>query len=209
MIMPKMGIQRKLLPAQSMADALFSATQQRVLGLLFGQPDRSFYANELIGLAGGGSGAIQRELARLESSGLLMTKRLGSQKHFQANPNSPIFEELTGIARKTVGLAIPLRDALRPLAARIRAAFVFGSVAKKRDTARSDIDLLIISDKVAYADVFKVLEPLGHGLGRSVNPTLFSSAELAKRIKDGNAFVQRVLQHPKVWIIGDERDLPA
>lgn len=208
-MMPKMGISRKSQPAQSMADALFSATQQRVLGLLFGQPDRSFYASELIELAGGGSGAIQRELARLESSGLLITKRLGSQKHFQANPDSPIFGELTGIARKTVGLAIPLREVLRPLASRIRAAFVFGSVAKRRDTARSDIDLMVISDKLAYADVYKVLEPLAEELGRSINPTLFSRMELARRLKDGSAFAQRVLQQPKVWIIGNERDLAA
>lgn len=57
-------------PARSsLADALFSTTQQRVLGLIFGQPGRSFYANELMALTGGGSGAVQRELARLAHSG--------------------------------------------------------------------------------------------------------------------------------------------
>ena len=159
--MPKMGMKAKEPPPPpyvSLADALFSGTQQRVLGLLFGQPERSFYATELIGLTGGGSGAVQRELARLEQSGLVTIKALGNQKYYQANPASPIFTELTGIAQKTVGLAEPLRQALLPLTRKISAAFVYGSVAKKQDTASSDIDLMVISDKLVYADLSAALE---------------------------------------------------
>src|SRR3546814_20387398 len=70
----------------SFRSALFSGTKQRVLGILYGQPDRSFYANELIGLAVSGSGAVQRELATLASSGLVTVKSVGNQKHYQANP---------------------------------------------------------------------------------------------------------------------------
>ena len=194
---------------RGLADALFSTTQQRVLGLIFGQPDRSFYATELIGLAGGGSGAIQRELARLEESGLVAVKRLGTQKHYQANQDSPLYAELVGIARKTVGLAEPLRRALEPLASRITAAFVYGSVAKKQDTARSDIDLMVVSDKLGYAEVFGALEAAGGQLGRAVNPTVYSRKELARRVKDDNAFVKRVLEQPKVWVIGSEDVLAA
>jgi predicted nucleotidyltransferase len=193
----------------SLADALFSTTQQRVLGLLFGQPERSFYATELIGLAGAGSGAVQRELARLEQSGLVTVRRLGTQKHYQANPESPLFRELASIARKTVGLAEPLRQALAPLASRVIAAFVYGSVAKRRDTAASDIDLMVVSDRLTYADVFGALEPLTAKLGRTINPTVYSSRELARRRKEENAFVTRVLAQPKVWIIGTEDDLSA
>ena len=91
----------------SLADALFSGTQQRVLGLLFGQPERSFYATELINLAGVGSGAVQRDLASLSQSGLVTVKPVGNQKHYQANPASPIYDELCGMVRKTVGLAEP------------------------------------------------------------------------------------------------------
>lgn len=207
-----MGI-KKQTPGRSrgegLADALFSTTQQRVLGLLFGQPERSFYATELIGLSGGGSGGVQRELARLETSGLATVSRLGTQKHYQANPESPLFEELVGIARKTVGLAAPLREALVPLAPRIVAAFVYGSVAKRRDTSRSDIDLMVVSDKLTYADVFGALESAGARLGRTVNPTVYSRKELARRVKAGNAFIKRVLELPKVWVFGSERDLGA
>lgn len=193
----------------SMASALFSTTQQRVLGLLFGQPERSFYATEIIGLAGSGSGAVQRELARLEQSGLVTVHRLGSQKHYQANPDSPLFGELCGIARKTVGLAEPLREALTPFASMIVAAFVYGSVAKRQDTATSDIDLMIISDSLTYADLYESLEPLATKFGRPVNPTVYSRKEFAKRVRKGNAFMTRVLAQPKLWLIGKEDDLAA
>jgi predicted nucleotidyltransferase len=210
--MPEMGKQtaraRRRRQA-GLADALFSTTQQRVLGLLFGQPERSFYTAELISLAGAGSGAVQRELARLEQSGLVTARRLGNQKHYQANPDSPLFAELSGIARKTVGLAEPLRDALRTFAPRIDAAFVFGSVAKRKDTAASDIDLMIVSDRLTYADAFEALEAVGSRLGRTVNPTVYSRREFGKRRKDGNAFLTRVLAQPKLWILGSEDDLPA
>lgn len=212
--MPNMGMKEKpavygVREGTSLADALFSTVQQRVLAYLFGQPERSFFATELIRLAGGGSGAVQRELARLEDSGLVTVSRVGTQKHYQANPKSPIFSELCAIAQKTVGLAEPLREALRPLAKRISAAFVYGSVAKKRDTAASDIDLMVISGKVTYADLFTALEEVSARLGRQVNATVYSSQELAKRVKQDNAFVTRVLAQPKIWIVGEESNLAA
>ncbi len=206
--MPKMGTKSKTPAKQtSLADALFSGTQQRVLGLVFGQPERSFYATELIGLTGAGSGAVQRELARLAQSGLVTVHPVGNQKHYRANPDSPIFAELCGIAQKTVGLAEPLREALAPLAKKIKAAFVYGSVAKRQDTAASDIDLMLISDKLTYADVFAVLEEVGARLGRPVNPTLYARKELAKHLAEKSSFVTRVLAQPKLWLIGSEHDL--
>lgn len=205
--MPNMGTIQKTPLVTSLADALFSGTQQRVLGLVFGQPQRSFYATELIGLTGAGSGAVQRELARLAQSGLVTVRPLGNQKHYQANPDSPIFAELCGIARKTVGLAEPLREALAPLAAKIRSAFVYGSVAKRQDTAASDIDLMLVSDKLSYADIFAALEAASGHLGRTVNPTILTTQELVGRIKQDNAFVTRVLAQPKLWLIGGEDGL--
>jgi predicted nucleotidyltransferase len=205
-IMPNMG---RSSPARSssLAAALFSATQQRVLGLLFGQPHRSFYASELIALAGSGSGAVQRELARLAQSGLLTVRTVGNQKHYQANPASPIYAELCGIATKTVGLAEPLRQALGSLASQIGAAFVYGSIAKREDTASSDIDLMLVSDTLSYGDTFSALEAANAQLGRPVNPTILSRAEFRKRVKADDAFLTRVLAQPKIWLIGSEDEL--
>lgn len=193
----------------SLADAIFTRTQQRVLGVLFGKPERSFYASELIRLAGSGSGAAQRELARLENGGLVTVRRVGHQKHYQANSDSPLFSELRAIIEKTVGLAEPLRNALAPIASGIRAAFVYGSVAKERDRSQSDIDLMVVSDSLTYGEVFGALERVTRSLGRQVNPTVYTSTEFSKRVRAKNAFVTRVLGQPKVWVIGSEHDVAA
>lgn len=208
MIMPTMGMTSASKPATArsanLADALFTGTQQRVLAWLFGQPERSFYATELIGLAGAGSGAVQRELARLAQSGLVTVRTVGNQKHYQANPEAPIYAELCGIVQKTVGLAGPLREALAPLAARIRAAFVYGSIAKREDTATSDIDLMLISDDLAYSELYAHLDAVSQRLGRTVNPTIYTPHELAERVTRHESFTTRVLAQPKVWLIGGD-----
>lgn len=204
-VMPNMGTKA----SGSLASALFSTTQQRVLGLLFGQADRSFYATELINLTGGGSGAVQRELAKLEAAGLVSATRQGQQKHYRANPDSPLFEELCSIARKTVGLAEPLREALAPVASQVKAAFVYGSVAKRSDTATSDIDLMIVSDTLSHQEIYAALTATSARLGREVNPTIFTRADLEMQLNQGNSFATRVMKQPKLWILGGEADLPA
>ena len=208
---PKMGTKKREPPLGSaVADALFTKVQQRVLAALFGNHARSFYANELIALACSGSGAVQRELAQLEAAELVTVKRVGNQKHYQANASAPIYEELRGLVLKTSGLVDVLRAALAPFkAAQIDQAFVYGSVAKGKDTAKSDIDLMVISEKIAYADLFTALEPATNRLQRTVNPTLYSPIDIEKRILDDNAFVKRVKEQPKLWVIGEGRGFAA
>lgn len=209
MINPIMGISPNSDMASHMADALFPKGRQRVLAVLFGNPDRSFYANEVIALAQSGTGSVQRELAALSEAGLLTVTKLGNQKHYQANAAAPVFAELRGLVMKTSGLADVLRAALAPLAPQIDAAFVYGSVAKQQDTAQSDIDLLVVSAHLGYADLFGALEGATVSLGRKVNPSLYTPADIAKRIRQDNAFVTRVLQQPKIWLIGNEEQLDA
>ena len=146
-------------------------------------------------------------MASLAQSGLVTVRAVGNQKHYQANAESPIFAELCGIAQKTVGLAEPLREVLAPLARRIRAVFVYGSVARRTDTSGSDIDLMLLSDEVSYADAFAALEAASSKLGRTVNPTILTRKEFNKRVKAHESFLTRVLAQPKVWIIGAESDL--
>ena len=197
------------LPSTGLADALFTKVQQRVLGVLFGNPGKTFYANEIIALASSGVGAVQRELARLAASGLVTVARVGKQKHYQANADSPVFEELRGLVVKTSGLADVLRTALAPLATQIDAAFVYGSVAKGQDSAVSDIDLMVVSENLTHADLFGAIEAAISRLGRNVNPTVYSRQELDKRIREKNAFITRVLGQPRLWLIGGEHDLAA
>lgn len=209
MIMPVLGAKAILSRSRrkSLADALFTRTQQRVLRVFFAEPTRSVYASELIREAGTGSGAAQRELAKLEESGLIVGRRIGNQKHYQANPASPLFTELTAIVLKTIGLTDPLRAALQPLSSAIHVAFVYGSVANASDTSASDIDLMIISDSLTYGDLFDALERVTRTVGRKVNPTVYTSAEFSKRTRSKSAFVTRVLEQPKLWVIGSEDNL--
>lgn len=185
-----------------LADALFTTTRQRVLGLLFGQPGRSFFATELIALTGSGSGAVQRELKRLESSGLVTTTRFGNQKHFQADPQSPVFHELHGLMIKTVALAEPLRCALEPLVDRIDLALIYGSVVKGTDTSTSDIDILVVSNELTLEDVYSAFAPVESSLGRRISPVLYTRREYVGRRASKNAFLGRVLAGDNLVLIG-------
>ena len=196
--MPNMGIY---------ADTLFSKTQQRVLALLFGQAQRSFYANEIIAFAAMGSGAVQRELAKLEKSALVTVKKVGNQKHYQANHAAPIFDELRSIVLKTFGVADVLRVALQPYWQEIDLAFVYGSMAKGTEHAHSDIDLMVIGSMASNAQLLAALQPAEQQLGRSINPTLYTPAEWRQRIDDGKSFVVRVLDQPKIFVKGANDDL--
>jgi predicted nucleotidyltransferase len=173
-----------------------------VLGLLFGQPGRSFFATELISLAGAGSGAVQREIQRLVESGLLTVSRVGNQKHYQANRAAPIFKELHGIVIKTLGPAGVLRAALAPLAARIHAAIVYGSVAKRSDNAASDIDVLIVADGLTLEAVYAALAPAEKRLGRRVSPTLYTPGEFQRRRVARNPFLAKVIAGEHILLMG-------
>lgn len=193
----------------SLSDALFSKVQARVLGLLFGNPDRSFYANELFRLAGSGTGAGVRELARLSASGLITVNKIGNQRHYQANREAPIFEELRGIVLKTFGMADVLRQGLLPMADKISVAFIYGSIAKGSDTAKSDIDVMVIGDNIDYPEVYTALMPAETQLGRKVSPAIYNKEDIARKLKAENAFLSRIMAQPKIFLIGSEHDLPA
>lgn len=138
-----------------------------------------------------------------------MGRRIGNQKHYQANAASLLYSELRNIVLKTVGLVEPLRAALKPLSPAIRAAFVYGSVAKATDQSASDIDAMIISDTLTYGDVFGAIERVTRTVGRKISPTVYTAAEFSKRARTENAFVTGVLKQPKLWVIGSENELPV
>jgi predicted nucleotidyltransferase len=202
-----MSMFTQTLASTTLVDALFSKIRQRVLSVFFGSPDRSFYANEVINLVKAGSGGVQRELASLTAAGFLTVRKQGNQQHYQANKSVPIFAELRGIVLKTMGFSAVLRTALVLRANEIQVAFVFGSIASHAETIGSDVDVLIISETLAYGEVFSLLEGAAVSLGRKVNPVIYSRAEFAKRIKSSNGFIKKVMLSPKIWLLGSEEDL--
>jgi predicted nucleotidyltransferase len=187
----------------SISTALFSDSQSRVFQWLFGQPEREFHLSELRRLTGLGSASLQRELNRLAEAGLVRSERVGNLRRFQANPHSPVYGELVGLTRKTLGVEPMLREALLPLAPDLQAAWIYGSVAKQTDTAQSDIDVMLVGKNLLLGKVLELLVPLEKQLGRKINPTCFTPAEFNRRRAEPDSFVNRVLAQPTLPLLGD------
>ncbi|MGI9249860.1 MAG: nucleotidyltransferase domain-containing protein [Pseudohongiellaceae bacterium] len=188
-------------------DTLFSSVQQRVLGILFGQPEQRFQSAQIIQMARAGTGAVHRLLKNLEASGLVNVVSIGNQKHYQANPDSPVFEELCGLMRKTVGLREPVAISLEQYKDSIVAAFIYGSVAKSTDTAKSDIDLMVIGNNLDYPNIYAAIQKAEATLHRPINPNLITPKEWQQKNAAKTPFVMRVQEQPKIFIYGSEHDI--
>ncbi|HZM34487.1 MAG TPA: nucleotidyltransferase domain-containing protein [Burkholderiales bacterium] len=186
------------------ASVLFGRSMRAVLGALFGHPERAFYLREIARIARTSPSSLQRELAALAAAGLIVREEKGRQVYFRANAASPLFEELRGIVVKTFGVADVLRRALAPIAPRVRAAFIYGSIARGEARPESDVDVMLIGE-VDFADVVEQLQPAEAVLGRAVNPTVYPPVEFSGKAAD--AFLAGVLREPKIFLIGEEREL--
>ena len=193
--------------ATSIGNALFTKTQQRVLGLLFGKPDKSFYTNEIMRWAAMGRGTVSRELERLVSAGLVSMTREGNQNHYQANNKNPIYKELVSIIKKSFGIADEIKERLKPLDKNIELAFIYGSISKGTETKTSDIDLMLVGKELTYGLIMEALIPLEDLLQRSINPTIYDKKDFVTRLKEGSSFVTRVMEQPKIMIKGSEDDI--
>jgi uncharacterized protein len=188
-----------------LGDALFTTTQQQVLALLYGQPERSFYTKEILRLTGMGVATIKRELDRMLAAGILSMNKVGNQHHYQANPECPIYNELLGIVKKTIGITGVLRAVLAPLTKKITLAFVFGSVASGKERAGSDIDLLLVGT-ARYTDVVNALYPAQELLGREINPKLYSGKEWAHLKRSSDPFFKELMAQPQLDVIGSKHE---
>lgn len=189
------------------AALLFPASyRRRVLCLLLLHPERALHVREIARLTGTTAGTLNKELTKLYAAGLLERERVGNQVHYTANRASPIYAELAGILRKTIGLADVLADALAPSAPAISTAFVFGSMARASETAGSDVDVMLIGT-LTFGDAVKLLYPAQATLGREVNPKVFTPEEWRARLKAKDPFVREVLAQPKIHLIGNDDEL--
>ncbi len=192
--------------ARDIGASLFGKGRRNVLGLLFTRPGEPMYLREIIAAVGGGQGQVQRELENLHRAGLIRREKRANQVYYSPNPDAPIYEELKAIAFKTFGVADVLRELLRPLARRIVVAFIYGSIARAEEKAGSDVDVMIVGD-VKFGDAVLALKPAEERLRRNVNPSVYSERELRSRLREKGGFLQRVTEEPKLFLIGDDRDL--
>lgn len=189
-------------PPPQLVEVLFGAYRRQILALLLLRSDESFYVREIGRLTGVPAGSLHRELKLLSDAGLLLRSTAGNQVRYQVDRACPIHEELAGIFRKTAGLADVLREALAPIAGRIRLAFIFGSVAQGRERATSDVDVLIVG-AVSFAAAVEALGRAGERLRREVNPVVMTAAAFAAKLAGKDRFVLRVAREPKIMLLGD------
>jgi DNA-binding transcriptional ArsR family regulator len=187
-------------------DALLPKTRQGILAATLVRPEKAWYASELARRLGVPSSSLQRELRGLAEAKILRTYRQGRMAFYQANVDSPLFSDLRGLLLKTVGLADVLADALKPLASKLRIVFVYGSIASGSEQAESDIDLMVIG-AVSPMELAPPLRSARELLGRAVNPTVYTPAEFAKKQKAKDHFLTRVLDKPKLFVIGNQDEL--
>lgn len=182
-------------------DALFTKVQQKVLALFYGQPESSFYLNEVVRIADMGRGVISRELNKLTEAGLLVVSKQGNQNHYQANADSPIFNELISVVKKTFGIKGLLQVALASMVPQLEQAFIYGSVAKGEEHAGSDVDVMLVGEELSYGEVMELLESVEEQLQRSVNPTLYSPEEFEQRLAEGHNFLTKVMALPRIDLL--------
>ena len=185
---------------------LFGKTRRAVLSLLYSHADEAFYLRQIVRTTGVGLGSVQRELKQLSDVGIISRTVRGKQVYYQANRQSPIFNELHGLIVKTAGVVDVLRSALAPSIGRVKVAFIFGSIASGAEGRASDIDLIIIGE-VTFADAVSSLSKAQEILQREINPVVYSVAEFQKRIAERHHFVTDVLHGDKIFIIGGEDEL--
>ena len=192
--------------ASSLSGLLFGETRRAILALLYGHSDEQFYLRELVRRTETALGAAQRELNLLTATGLIQRVRRGNQVYYQANASNPIFAELKSILTKTAGVRDVIKQALEPLLARLKVVFVYGSVARGKETASSDIDLMVIGD-VEFSEVVSCLTGIEDKLGREINPTVYPPEEYKTKLRARNHFLTSTLREKKIFVIGDEDEL--
>ena len=188
------------------ASALFPGSRRAVLGILYGDPERPYYLREIIGIAGLGTGQIQRELARLSEAGIIRHFKQGRHVYLQADPACPVYEELRSLVTRSIGAGAVVGNSLEDLADRIRLAFIFGSVSRGDERSESDLDLLVVGD-ISFGELVEALSGAESMLRREIHPTLFSEDEFRNRLASKDHFLDSVLREEKFFVIGVEDEL--
>jgi DNA-binding transcriptional ArsR family regulator len=185
---------------------LLGETRTALLAVLLMHPERAQPVRELMRITGMSPGTLHRELNALVGYGLLLREAVGNQVFYRANPECPVTPELTGLIRKTAGVVDVLREALAPIADRIEAAFVYGSMAKGSTHAHSDVDVMLIGT-LGFADAVLALEPAQASLRRDINPTVLTRGQFAERLRETGSFIASIWKEPKLWLKGNADEL--
>lgn len=182
-----------------------SKVRVEILSAFFSYTDKDLYVREIERITGADYRNVSRELRNLEQIGFLVSRKEGNIKYYSLNKRFLLYPEMKSIFLKTRGIVAVLTKALDS-AQSIEFAFIYGSVAAGDDTARSDVDLMVVGD-ISLEEIIKLLKTPEDMIGREINPSLYSINEIRKRVKDKDSFIVNVMEGPKVMIIGEEDEL--
>ncbi|MBI4051429.1 MAG: nucleotidyltransferase domain-containing protein [Elusimicrobia bacterium] len=178
-----------------------SKARRALLAIFFTNPDQEYFVRQLERLTSIYAANLQRELVKMEKSGLLHPRTLGNTKLYKLNREHPLYPELKGLVSKTAGLEETIRSELSPLPG-IQAAYIYGSFARDEERSTSDVDLLILGE-VNEKALIPAVKHLEKKLQREVNYTLYTPQQWKKKKTNKDSFVLEVLRQPRIVLLGD------
>lgn len=189
-----------------LAELLSSRARAEIFRLLFSGTGEELHVREIERRSGLNDSTLRQELRKLVRLDLVQSRRDSNRVYYRAKTENPLYPEIRNLVLKTSGLADALKSALKDK--RIRVAFVFGSIARGEEKAGSDVDLMVIG-QLGLRDLSRLLSGIEEKIGREVNPHVLREEEFRKRIRVKEHFVSSVMETPKIFIIGSERELEA
>ncbi|HEY2003358.1 MAG TPA: nucleotidyltransferase domain-containing protein [Acidobacteriaceae bacterium] len=172
------------------------------------RPEKNWYLTELAAFLHKQPSSLQREMDALSRAGILKQWRDGRRVYVKPNTDSPVFSDLRSLFEKTVGIVSVLQQELKTFGDRIPLAFLYGSIARSEERSESDVDLMVVGS-VGLSELVPLLRRSERTLGRQVNPTVFSSKEFVRKLRNEDHFISTVLQDAKLFVKGSEHELEA
>lgn len=182
-------------------DVLLPRIRRELLSILFRDPARWWYLSELAEAMETSPSSLQRELAALGEGGIIERSEEGRRTYYRANERAAIFPELRGLIEKTNGVPQLISEALSPIAETIDRALIYGSIASGEAHAESDVDLLVVSDQLPLERLYEQLQGVEAKLKRTINPTLYTTAEFEGKIAATNPFLKKVFERPHIILL--------
>ena len=190
----------------TLSDILSSRVRAEIFRLLFGLDEKELHLREVERQAGLSLATIRQDMQKLVKLDLVTTRRDGNRLYYRANTEHPLYPDIRNLVLKTAGLVEILKGVLDREG--VKVAFVFGSLASRREKAASDVDLMVIG-AVGLRALSSWLSGVSEQIGREVNPHTMTVEEFRRRKEKGDHFLSNVLESPKLFIMGNENDLAA
>jgi len=178
---------------------LNSKVTKKLLGYFYLHEHQSLYVNEMERQFGVDKRNLVKKLRELSAQGILVNEKKGKEIYYALNKKYPLFAEYRKIILKTYGIENDIKEILRRVKG-IEEAYIFGSYAKNKMDAHSDIDVLVIGDADTLV-LQKKVAALQSGLEREINLVNIDRNDLNKRVAGKDPFITEIMRGDKIKLI--------